>query len=79
MNDKDYLKAKADGVSDIVKWLKAEMKTLKKDLDKHQPFDYIYNRDYDMLFEKERMETLVSIKASTEKYMKKLRHDADKI
>ena len=76
--------AKADGVSDIVKWmdeqLKAQTKAVESARKDRASFgmyedcgEFYVTRVYE---EEARLATMLSWKISTEKYMKKLRHEA---
>ncbi len=63
---------KAEGVKDCVKWLKNRMKETKEELDSC--------RDWESSgYVKERLNEQLAIKVSLEKYMKKLKHEADEI
>ena len=74
--------SKSDGVADIVKWMEAQIKEQKKRLDeansKHSCIQEVGDF-FDACKREEavRMETMVSWKISTEKYMKKLRHEGN--
>lgn len=76
---------KSEGVKDIVKWLEEQCKEAKKDMlqakeDKRQfgifeDCGEFYETEY--LLAEKKLETLVQVKISTEKYMKKLRHQGE--
>lgn len=73
--------SKSDGVADIVKWLEEKCKEAKRVVDETKksretcsPYDWeIY--DDQLRVANTELSTLVSVKRSTEKYMKKLRHE----
>lgn len=71
---------KSEGVKDIVKMLEQRCKQAKKELDEAhayvQPFfsDYDYKEGY-IREAQAVLNTLVSVKISTEKYMKKLQYE----
>lgn len=56
---------KSDGVRDIVKWMKAEIKEAKKELELDCSHDFYMLRTAEI-------GQMISWKISTEKYMKKL-------
>ena len=64
--------SKSDGVADIVKWMEGQIKEQKKRLDE---VSHIY--DASRFEEQTRLNVMVSWKISTEKYMKKLRHEGN--
>lgn len=75
------MEKKSDGVKDVFKWLEKECKAQKKRLDsvKEEKKNGLYYWYPDMgesvIKEEEiRLETLVNVKISVEKYMKKLKH-----
>jgi hypothetical protein len=63
---------KALGVDDCVKWIQAEVKRAKE----HYQWAKKRYGQFDCQEEKARLDTLVSVKISLEKYAKKLRHQA---
>ena len=67
MNQYDKLLAKAEGVHDIVKFLKDKIKEWDKN---YEPLNF------DDSPAMEERDTLVSLKISIEKYEKKLKHQA---
>ena len=84
---KEQLLMKSEGVKDCVKWLEKKLKGEKNELEND-------NKNYDTwgmfddcgpsyenaIVEREaRMEALVEVKVSLEKYMRKLRHMADEV
>lgn len=75
------MEKKSDGVKDVFKWLEKECKAQKKRLDaiikeKEKGTYYWFSDMGESIVREEeiRLETLVNIKISVEKYMKKLRH-----
>ena len=75
------MEKKSDGVKDVFKWLEKECKAQKKRLDavreeREKGAYYWFDDMGDSIVRGEeiRLETLVSVKISVEKYMRKLRH-----
>lgn len=75
------MEKKSDGVKDVFKWLEEECKAQKKRLDlvkeKKKKGAYYWHLDMGESVIKEeeiRLETLVNVKISVERYMKKLKH-----
>lgn len=72
---------KSEGVKDVVKWLEEECKNAKEDVQiakkAREGADYWGHDYYDNMIsiEEAKLSTLVKVKISTEKYMKKLRHE----
>lgn len=64
---------KSEGVKDIVKWLDKRCKELKKEVDDRSVFGDDYFQDQ----ARARFQECLSIKISTEKYMKLLRHQGE--
>ena len=81
---RDELTIKSEAVLDVVKWLEKEIakskikvETAKKDYRDFSGFEDCASSYERMLIEAEtELNTLVSIKISTEKYSKKLKHMA---
>lgn len=69
----------SDVLKDQVKWLKDRCKAIKKEIDRHsKEYKGWYEDTYgDRL--KAQLDECVAIKVSTEKYMKKIRHEEGKI
>lgn len=67
----------SDVLKDQVKWLKDRCKAIKKEIDNHKKVRSLWYEDYygDKL--QAQLDECVSIKISTEKYMKKLRHEGN--
>lgn len=65
----------SDVLKQQVKWLKERCKTIKKEIDKNNINKSMWYEDYygDRL--KAQLDECVAIKISTEKFMKKLRHE----
>lgn len=84
---KEQLLMKSEGVKDCVKWLEKKLKEEKeylKDDEKNYAnfgmFDDCGPSYRQNLIEREaRIESLVEVKVSLEKYMRKLRHMADEV
>lgn len=82
---KEQLLCKAEGVKDCVKWLEKEIKETLKTVQNNQAqyqhfggFDDcgdFYKNEYTS--SKTRLETMIHVKISLEKYAKKLRHQAN--
>ncbi len=75
------MEKKSDGVKDVFKWLEKECKAQKKRLntikkEKEKGAYYWFSDMGESVVREEeiRLETLVSVKISVEKYMKKLKH-----
>lgn len=76
---------KSDGVKDVVKWLEEECKKAKKEIEEAQEDKRKFGifedcgdfYETELLLAKKKLETLVQVKISTEKYMKKLRHQGE--
>lgn len=71
---------KSEGVKDVVKWMEDQIKAQKQRVDeanKHHSCIQEVGDFYDRCREHEKtvLDTMVSWKISTEKYMKKLRHE----
>ncbi len=74
---------KSEGVKDIVKWLEGQIKEQKAVVERAERDNrslgmYEDCGDYyreNLAVARAKMDTLVSVKISTEKYMKKLRHE----
>lgn len=73
---------KSEGVKDVVTWMEAELRKQQANVDaaekRYSPVPGI-GEFYDRIREQERarLETMISWKISTEKYMKKLRHQGE--
>jgi len=71
---------KSEGVKDIVKWLEQECKSAKQELERAQIerkgcHYYMWEwYEQDIKVAQAKLDELVRVKISTEKYMKKLRH-----
>lgn len=65
----------SDVLNQQVKWLKDRCKSIKKEIDRNNQNRSMWYEDYygDRL--KAQLDECVAIKISTEKYMKKLRHE----
>lgn len=76
---------KSDGVKDVVKWLEEECKKAKKDIEQAREDKRSFGifedcgefYETELLLAEQRLKTLVQVKISTEKYMKKLRHQGE--
>lgn len=85
--NKKQLLMKAEGVKDIIKWIEKEIKK-EKELLKHEVkmkrnfgcFEDCGEGYRTSVFErKAKISTLISVKISNEKYMRKLRHLANEV
>ncbi|MNC07250.1 hypothetical protein D3C75_547920 [compost metagenome] len=67
----------SDVLKDQVKWLKERCKAIKKEIDRNNVNKSMWYEDYygDKL--QSQLDECVSIKISTEKYMKKLRYEGN--
>lgn len=74
---------KSEGVKDVVKWLEEECKKAKKNVEyckserkgcHYTMFDYY---EENIKIAEARLDELVRVKKSTEKYMKKLRYQGE--
>jgi hypothetical protein len=78
---------KSDGVKECVKWIEKKLKKEKEQLKTDEDLESAYGMyencgsSYrDAVVKREgRMESLVEVKVELEKYMKKLRHEADEV
>lgn len=78
---------KAEGVKDCIKWLEKKLKMEKEELkeDKKNYADFGMFDDCgpsyenDVVVQEARMEAMVEVKVSLEKYIRKLRHMADEV
>lgn len=61
---------KSEGVKDVVKWMEEQIKVKKKQMEFYDPWSDM-GRDQDMLNQ------MIAWKISTEKYMKKLKHNGE--
>lgn len=82
---------KSDGVKDVFKWLEDKCKEQKKIVDKYEEerranigwklfedTQCLYDdSDLKLKLAKEKLKTLVEVKISVEKYMKKLKHNGE--
>lgn len=75
---KEYLNNKADGVKDVVKWLEKRIKAkqVKFEEEKRTMSTYYYSPIWEDR-DRTEIDTLISMKISIEKYMRKLRYEAD--
>jgi len=74
----------SDGVKSVLKWLKQECKTQKKKLDNMKErklngeFYWYEDMGESIIREEEiKLQTLIEVKISVEKYMKKLKHEEE--
>lgn len=79
---RDVSSLKSDGVQDVVRWMEADLKKQKARLDEaSQQRSSIYSvgefYDSERRAEEIRLQTMVEWKISTEKYLKKLRHQGE--
>lgn len=73
---------KSEGVKDVVRWMEAELRKAKAELDEankhHSSIATVGDYFDEQRREAEiRLRTMVSWKISTEKYMKKLQHQGE--
>ena len=74
---------KSEGVKDIVKWLEGQINEQKAEIERAERENRSYGMYEDcgdfyrekLVEARTKLNTLVSVKISTEKYMKKLRHE----
>jgi hypothetical protein len=84
---KEELLYKSEGVRDCVKWLEQELKKQEKNVEgaEKNELDFGMYDDcgesyrHELIRQKQQMETMVNIKVSLEKYMKKLKHEVDEV
>ena len=84
---KEQLLMKSEGVRDCVKWLEKKLKDEKNELENNNKNYATWGMFSDCgpsyknaVVEREaRMEALIEVKVSLEKYMRKLRHMADEV
>lgn len=67
----------SEALQSHVKWLKDRCKAIKKEIDDNSKNRSLWYEDYYGLELKAKLDECVSIKVSTEKYMKKLRHEGN--
>lgn len=76
---------KSDGVEDIVSWMKEQIKEQKKAVDEAKKYVRAFgcyedcgdSYRSDLAAEEAKLNVMVAWKISTEKYMKKLRHEGN--
>lgn len=65
----------SDVLKQQVKWLKERCKVIKKEIDENKKNSSIWYEDFYGMELASKLKECVAIKISTEKYMKKLRHE----
>lgn len=69
----------SDVLKGQVKWLKDRCKAIKKEIDENNKIRSMWYEDHYGVILQERLNECVRIKVSTEKYMKKLKHEESEI